>query len=228
MIDSSSISYPKFSAVGDTALLIELGDTLDDDTNTRVFALDSRIHMSPLDGVLESVPGYASLLVRYDPYKLTLPEVRNWVQELLLAPLNQVDWTPKRVEIPVRYGGENGPDLGFVAESHGLSVSEVVQRHTQPIYRVGMMGFTPGFAYLMGMDAKLATPRLANPRTFVPAGSVGIAGAQTGVYPLDSPGGWQLIGRTDLAMFTPDHEPHFLLSPGDEVLFVAVDIEAAA
>jgi KipI family sensor histidine kinase inhibitor len=111
--------------------------------------------------------------------------------------------------------------LDFVARSHHLTPAEVIRRHTAPVYRVGMMGFTPGFAYLLGLDHGLETPRLTNPRTHVPAGSVGIAGGQTGIYPLDSPGGWQLIGRTDLVLFDPSREAPFLLSPGDEVRFVA-------
>jgi len=125
------------------------------------------------------------------------------------------------VEIAVRYGGEDGPDLAFVAEYHDLNPVEVVRRHTAQTYHVGMMGFTPGFAYLMGLDPNLATPRLSTPRIVVPAGSVGIAGEQTGVYPLESPGGWRLIGRTDRTLFDPQYEPHFLFSPGDKVRFVA-------
>lgn len=212
--------YPRFSPVGDSALLIELDGEMSPTTNARVFALDARMRQSSLPGVVEWVPAYVSLLVLYDPMQVTLRGVYQWVQEQLDCRLNDWDQKPKRVEIAVRYGGVDGPDLGFVARFHELSLADVVEKHTAQVYRVGMMGFTPGFAYLSGLDPDLATPRLSTPRTLVPAGSIGIAGSQTGIYPLESPGGWQLIGRTDRGLFDPDHAPHFLLSPGDEVRFI--------
>jgi len=124
------------------------------------------------------------------------------------------------VEIPVVYGGESGPDLAFVAAHTGLSADEVIRRHTAPTYTVYFIGFTPGFPYLGGMDVRLTAPRLETPRARVPAGSVGIAGPQTGVYPLESPGGWRIIGRTHLPLFDLSAQPPSLLSPGDEVRFV--------
>jgi KipI family sensor histidine kinase inhibitor len=212
---------PRISPVGESAVLIELGDVLDPAVNRRVRALDRWLAADPLAGVLTWVPGYISLLVYYDPLVCTDEDVCAWLLARWECCPPEVAGHANRVTIPVRYGGVDGPDLNFVAKSHRLSPEEVVRRHTAPVYRVGMMGFTPGFAYLMGLDPGLETPRLANPRTHVPAGSVGIAGGQTGVYPLDSPGGWQLIGRTALALFDPSREEPFLLSPGDEVRFEA-------
>jgi KipI family sensor histidine kinase inhibitor len=215
--------FPRFSPVGDSALLIEFGEVLSPAVNKRVHVLDDWLRKAPLPGVMTWVPGYASLLIIYDPLKLRMPQIHEWLQERWSTCPERVDRHPEWVEVPVRYGGEDGPDLAFVADFHHLTQAEVVARHTAPVYRVGMMGFTPGFAYLLGLDPGLATPRLANPRTFVPAGSVGIAGAQTGIYPMDSPGGWQIIGKTARVLFDRDHEPHFLLSPGDEVRFVVAE-----
>ena len=209
--------------VGDAAVLIELGEVLDSAINQQVYALDEWLAAGALDGVLAQVPGYCSILISYDPQKLTFSEVTNWLEERLRSCPPAGQRQPRLVTIPVRYGGEDGPDLEDLAQLHQISPDEVVRRHTAPVYTVGMMGFTPGFAYLMGLDPELATPRLANPRTLVPAGAVGIAGAQTGIYPLDSPGGWQLIGRTDLDLYNPQHAPYFLLSPGDQVRFVVAE-----
>lgn len=214
--------FPHLSPVGDSGLLLEFGESLDPDINTLVHNLDMWLDRLILEGVRTWIPGYIGLLVLYDPLIASLPEVKRWLEERMQSCPEVEMEPPKRVEIPVRYGGEEGPDLRYVAEYHGIPPSEVIRMHTSQIYRVGMMGFTPGFAYLMGLDPDLATPRLSTPRMNVPAGSIGIAGGQTGVYPLDSPGGWQLIGRTDCTLFDPHTEPHFMLSPGDEVRFVAL------
>ena len=215
--------YPRFSPVGDSALLLELGESLNPEINTRVLGLDLWLKQSPLQGIKTWVPGYVSLLVIYDPLEIAFPDVAHWLEGCLHSCPEAEICPPKQVEVPVRYGGADGPDLVHVAECHGISPSDVVRMHSSHTYRIGMMGFTPGFAYLMGLDPNLATPRLATPRTHVPAGSVGIAGGQTGIYSLESPGGWQLIGRTDWALFDPLNEPHFMLSPGDEVRFVALN-----
>jgi inhibitor of KinA len=212
--------FPRVTPVGECAILIEFGEQIDRDINDQVYALDAWLKKDPPDGILNQVPGYASLLVNYDPLMLSFEQISVWLAERMPSCPPAQARASRRIEIPVRYGGVDGPDLTFVAEQHRLTPTEVVQRHTAAVYQVGMMGFTPGFAYLMGLDPDLSTPRLDNPRTLVPAGSVGIAGTQTGVYPLESPGGWQLIGRTDLTLFDPVHEPHFLLAPGDEVRFV--------
>jgi KipI family sensor histidine kinase inhibitor len=213
--------YPRFSPVGEGALLVTFADELSPKVNHQVRAIDQRMQGSPMLGVIEWIPAYASILVLYDPLRVQMANVKNWVASCFSAIRIPPSPTPKRVDIPVRYGGVDGPDLPYVADYHGLSPAEVVEKHVGQVYCVGMMGFLPGFAYLMGLNPGLATPRLDQPRPHIPAGSVGIAGMQTGIYPLDSPGGWQLIGRTDLVLFDPLNEPHFTLSPGDEVRFVA-------
>jgi KipI family sensor histidine kinase inhibitor len=212
--------FPRLTAAGESALLVELADDINLLVNSRVYDLDFWMGESTANGVTHWVPGFSSLLIHFDPLQTDLSHVQGWFRERWRTCPTAPGRKSNRIQIPVRYGGEDGPDLGQVAKIHHLSSSDVVRRHTAPVYRVGMMGFTPGFAYLMGLDADLATPRLGDPRTHVPAGSVGIAGSQTGVYPLESPGGWQLIGRTDFTLYDPEQEPHFLLSPGDEVQFV--------
>ena len=213
-------SVPRFSPVGDHALLVTFDDALTLKAHHCVRTLDECLGGSPLAGVTEWIPAYTSLLVLYDPLQVQRIAVENWVRSCLDSLTTFVNQSANRVEILVHYGGEDGPDLPFVAEYHGLTPAQVIEKHAEPIYQVGMMGFMPGFAYLLGLDPALATPRLETPRTHIPAGSVGIAGQQTGVYPLASPGGWRLIGRTDQVLFDPQCEPYFRLSPGDEVRFV--------
>lgn len=205
--------------VSESAVLIVMGQTIDLQTNLRVHSAAHLLMEQRWPGVEEFVPGYTTLLVYFDPLL--------WEGDLLVSRIQQVlrgvgDLSicrPRKVVIPVRYGGIWGPDLDFVAESTGLSCEEVIRLHSQSEYVVFMMGFTPGFAYLGGMDLKLSVPRLETPRRQVPAGSVGIAGAQTGIYPIDSPGGWRIIGQTPLRLFDPQNERPFLLSPGDRVCF---------
>ena len=213
--------FPRFSPVGESALLVELGNELSFSVNERVHQLDAQIRQAQRAGILACIPGYASLLVTYDPLQINLRGVYDLIQTTLDSEAQVGGSETKCVEIPVIYGGEYGPDLFFVAKANVLPAQFVVEKHTEPVYRVGMMGFTPGFPYLLGLDPDLATPRRKTPRMNVPAGSIGIAGGQTGIYPLESPGGWQIIGRTQLGLYDPIDEPHFLLSPGDEVRFVA-------
>jgi len=215
-------TYPRYLSVGESALLLEFAEEITPTANARVRAVDLRMQEFPLGGVIEWVPAYASLLIKFDPIRTTSSDVQNWLGLCLESASVEAQGETRCVQIPVRYGGDDGPDLETVAAFHSLLPSEVVARHTRVKYKVGMMGFTPGFAYLMGLDPNLVTPRRETPRVIVPAGSVGIAGSQTGIYPLDSPGGWQLIGRTDQALFIPDQDTPFLLSPGDEVQFIVV------
>lgn len=210
----------KINAIGDSALLLELSDEISLAVNNRIRALNVRLKNQPLEGILEWVPGYTSLIVFYDPTLLDFPAVKSQLIALLGETKGDTELQQQQITIPVCYGGEDGPDLDYLADFHNLSPSEVVRRHAARTYRVGMMGFTPGFAYLMGLDPNLVTPRRDTPRTQVPAGSVGIAGSQTGVYPLASPGGWQLIGRTETVLYDPESDHPFLLSPGDEVRFL--------
>ena len=228
MTEANPGRFLKIASVGESALLITLGDVLSVEVNAQVHALDAKLSENPLTGVREWVPAFASILLVFDPMVIESSEVRVWVQRCFENSESSDTCTSKRVTIPVYCGGNDGPDLASVAEYHHLSTEEVVQRHTAPIYQVGMMGFTPGFAYLLGLDPDLATPRLSTPRTQVQAGSVGIAGGQTGIYPLDSPGGWQLIGRTEMALFDPDVAPYFLLAPGDEFQFIAINLGGSA
>lgn len=219
---------PALRPAGDSALLVsfDTGGRIDLEINRQVHALaaalDAFNRSDPLFGLGEAVPGYATLLVHYDPLVLNYAEVEARVRACLTDDSVAVR-EPRRVEIPVVYGGEEGLDLDFIAQHSGLNAEEVVRIHTSRDYPVFLMGFTPGFPYLGGMDPAIAAPRLATPRSRVPAGSVGIAGEQTGVYPLESPGGWRIIGRTPLRLFDPQRAEPFLLAPGDLVHFVPVE-----
>lgn len=216
-------------AAGEQGLVVEFGNAIDPAVNARVHRLVRALAARGLEGVIETVPTYRSLLVLFDP--LVLPRVRlvPEVEALLAAEAPAVEGAPgaggDTVELPVVYGGEFGPDLAFVARHNGLSTEEVIAIHSSSSYLVYMLGFTPGFPYLGGMSSRLAAPRLSSPRGKVPPGSVGIAGSQTGVYPLESPGGWRLIGRTPLRLFDLEGERPFLLAPGDVVRFRPVDEE---
>jgi KipI family sensor histidine kinase inhibitor len=206
--------------LGDQALLLRWGGVADAETNRCVHAFAARLRAARPSWLVDLVPAYASLAVFFDG------EVER-VREALLArdaheAIAEEVANARLVEIPVAYGGEHGPDIGDVGNACGLTPAQVVERHAQVDYLVAMLGFSPGFPYLLGLDPQLAVPRLSTPRTRVPAGSVGIGGAQTGVYPNEGPGGWRLIGRTDAVMFDARREPASLLLPGDRVRFVPV------
>jgi len=218
--------------LGDRALRVVFGRTIDPAVNRQVHHLASLLRAGGVPGLEDLVPGYASLTVHYDPAA--------WVREdrgpfaVLAAELRTL-WgsagrdappAPREVSIPVCYGGAFGPDLAEVASRCGLPEAEVVRRHSAPAYLVHLLGFAPGFPYLGGLDPDLATPRRSTPRPLVPAGSVGIAGHQTGIYPLATPGGWQLIGRTPRPLFDPAGAEPCLLRPGDLVRFVPMDPSA--
>ena len=193
---------------GDRALLVEVDDL------ATVHRLLAALRGAGLPGVVELVPGYQTVLVVADPGQLDLDGLAAELPGWRLPALESV--TGELVEIPVRYDGE---DLQEVSRLTGLSTDEVVRRHTEPVYTVAFLGFSPGFPYLVGLDPALAVPRRSTPRTVIPAGSVGLAGDQTGIYPSASPGGWQLIGRTDVVLFDPDREPPALLAPGGRLKF---------
>lgn len=206
--------------MGDAAILVELGDVLDAALNARVHALARRVEA--LRGVTAVVPGYATLLVEYDPAQCEYDALCHEIQNALHIGDAAVVNHTRVIEIPVKYGGEYGPDLEFVARHNGITPAEVVNVHARTTYQVFMLGFAPGFPYLGIVDEKIAAPRLETPRKRVPAGSVGIAGRQTGIYPRESPGGWRLIGRTDVPLFDPTREPPTLLRAGDHVRFVPI------
>lgn len=218
-----SVEYPRLLPVGEAAFTIEFGDCLDEALNRRVYALDAALAARSFAGLVETVPTYRSLLVLYDPLVADAVGVRRALEQAL-RDLREISFDEGRlVEIPVCYGGEWGPDLQDVAAHCGLTVDAVIRLHTEPTYRVAMMGFAPGFTYLAGMSPRLSTPRLPTPRLRVEAGSVGIAGPQTGVYALPTPGGWRIIGRTPLALFDATRKQPFALRAGDRVRFVALD-----
>ncbi len=204
--------------LGDSAILIQLGDAIDPALNARVHALDAILQTSP--AVIETVPAYCTLLVHYDPLKSTYSEIKILIEEKTSL-LDESTYRPsRRLEIPVLYGNASGPDLEPAAATLALSPSELIRLHSEREYTVYMMGFTPGFPYLGILNEKLTLPRMSTPRTRVPAGSVAIAGSQTGIYPVDSPGGWHILGHTPLKLFDPTSETPFLFAPGDTVKFI--------
>lgn len=211
---------PKIVPLGDSALLVQFGAEIDVGINQRVHALAALIRHAPLTGLVETVPAYATLLIHYDPLVLPYSKIREWVRTQLEGLEAASSSKPRQVEVPVRYGGEYGTDLEFVADYHHLRVEDVIRIHSERAYTVYMMGFTPGFPYMGKLDDAIATPRLETPRTHVPAGTVAIAGSQTGIYPIDSPGGWRLIGHISLQLFEPQAQSPFLFFPGDTVKFV--------
>ena len=220
----------RYQPISASALLLRFGERMDPTVNAAVHAAAARIRAARHLVIRELVPAYASLLVRWPmpAAGLRLPPCHAWWQARLSELLHDLDpqaapsAAPRRHCITVRYGGAVGVDLEHVARHAGLSVEAVIARHTAPEYRVSMIGFAPGFAYLLGLDHALHTPRRPQPRLRVPAGAVAIGGAQTGVYPSELPGGWQLLGHTDARLFDPtDNEHPCLLAPGDRVHFVA-------
>jgi len=216
---------PRYRIAGDRGLLVEYGDCIDLAINHKVRSMAVLLDQSPPNGIIEVIPTYRSLLIVYDPAK-TEPKTIQTGLETLEGRLADIEIPPpKTVEIPVCYGGEFGPDIGFVAESHDLTEDAVIGIHSATEYPIYMIGFTPGFPFLGGLSESLHTPRLESPRTHVPAGSVGIANNQTGIYPVASPGGWQLIGRTPLNLFDPTRKNPFLYDTGDRIRFVSISVE---
>lgn len=222
---------PGVEALADDAWLLTFGDSIDAAVNARVHALAARLRGASRPWLRELVPAYTSIGVFFDSRLIDAVHVRDWLLgEASATPGTDGDTRDiKRiieapvVDIPVVYGGDFGPDLDSAADELGLSPATLAQRHASGDYRVAMIGFAPGFPYLSGLDPALALPRLASPRTRVPAGSVGIGGAQTGIYPGEGPGGWRLLGRTPLRLFDPHREPPSTLAPGDRVRFREID-----
>lgn len=208
---------------GDSMLLIELGAAVDPVLNERAIWLAGTLTARALPGVRDVVPAYCSVGVHFDPLRTDLAAVEHAIADDARR-LGEIESVPDRapVDIAVQYGGEAGPDLVAVAEWSGLTAAQVVERHAARTYRVYMLGFVPGFAYMGRVDPSIAAPRHRVPRERVPAGSVGIAGEQTGIYPIGTPGGWQIVGRTNSVLFRPERTPPSLLAPGDLVRFVPV------
>jgi KipI family sensor histidine kinase inhibitor len=213
----------KIRQCGDSMLLVELEAAIDPVINERAILLAAGIRAKAGRGIRDVAPGYATVGVHFDPLQTDLAALERAI-ESEFASLADLDAVADRqaIEIPVRYGGSDGPDIEHVAAFAGCTVADVIARHSERTYRVYMLGFVPGFAYMGRVDQSIAAPRHRVPRERVPAGSVGIAGLQTGVYPVESPGGWQLIGRTATVMFDANRPRPSLLSAGDMVRFVPV------
>jgi KipI family sensor histidine kinase inhibitor len=216
---------PVIRHLGDRGLLVELGRGIDPAVNRRVQALQRRLTCEAIDGVIETVPAYSSLLVVFDPLRVAPEALKRHVVNLCDAEAEHVPEEAPVREIPVVYGGDAGPDLNAVADYHGLSPAEVIRLHSGTVYRVYMIGFTPGYPYMGELPEALDTPRRATPRTRIPKGSVAIAQRQTGIYPVVSPGGWQIIGRTPLELFDVRQANPSLLNMGDRVRFNAIEAE---
>lgn len=213
---------PVFRIFGDTCLLMEFGSSISPEIHNKVRAMAIAVDLHKFNGIREVVPTYRAVAIHYDPLKTNFPVLRGFLVDLHFK-LEEIEIpSPRKIELPVLYGGNAGPDLGFVAKQNNLTAEEVIRIHSGQEYLIYMLGFTPGFPFLGGLSPSLHTPRLENPRKKVPAGSVGIANEQTGVYPVESPGGWQLIGRTPTQLFDPLAEDPFLLSSGSILKFKPV------
>lgn len=208
---------------GDSSLLVEFGNEISPAINRKIAATVQLLKEQHIEGIVDMIPTYCSLLVNYDPRVLSYEEIRERVLAIVKVE-TRADTQRRRVfEIPVCYGGEYGPDMDNIAKHAGLTEEEVIQIHSSKDYLIYMLGFLPGFTYLGGLDERIHTPRLANPRLKISAGSVGIGGSQTGIYPLDSPGGWQLMGMTPVKTYDPHRDVPILVEAGDYIRFVPID-----
>ena len=228
------MTYPyKIYAVGDCALTVELGNTIDSETHDKVIALYNAALVNPIEGVKDIIPAYCTVTWVYDPVKvkknaldvsafkyMEIEVNRLKHSEIINRPKNAT--TQRLIQIPVNYYTDGSFDLEHLAQQKAMSMETLIKLHCERTYRVYLLGFLPGFAYMGSVDARIEAPRLAQPRLNIPAGSVGIAGKQTGVYPLASPGGWQIIGRTDTKLFDAERENPILLQVGDDVKFIPV------
>jgi inhibitor of KinA len=222
---------PKIHCLGDTAMTIEFGEGIDVELNQLAITCAGALERDPFPGFIEAAPAYASTTVFYDPLQVMrvcgdTGEICSFVAGRLLSAASSakdisVD-TPRLIEVPARFGGDRGPDLKEMSSRCGLTENEIIDIFISREYRVFMLGFLPGFAYMGKVDERIAIPRLESPRARVSAGSIGIADDQTGIYPFDSPGGWRLIGRTEMAIFDRDNVPPWAFSPGDRVRFVPI------
>jgi inhibitor of KinA len=223
---------PSIFPLGDSALTVEFGNSIDIEYNKKAIAFAARCDGDAFPGFIEAVPAYSSTTIFYDLAEVkkafpTQASAYGTVREIIESRLVDLDLSeggkPRLVEIPVRFDADVALDLDEIARQSGLPQATVIEIFLERTYRVFMIGFLPGFSYMGEVDDRIATPRKESPRTVVPKGSVGIAGKQTGVYSLESPGGWQIIGRTDLELFTPDAKSPSLLAPGDQVHFIAAE-----
>lgn len=219
------MSDVRYLVSGDCAVCVEFGNEISPEINKKIRAFKIAVEKSGIPGIVETVPTYRSLLVHYRPEVIGFQELTGKFEELMGSLSNIQIPPPTVIEIPVLYGGEMGPDIENVAAHNGKTVDEVIEIHTSKEYLIYMLGFIAGFPYLGGMSKEIATPRLKSPRVKIDGGSVGIAGEQTGVYPVDSPGGWQLIGRTPLKLYDAEREKPVLLEAGQYIKFRSVTAE---
>lgn len=219
------MSEVRYLVAGDSAVCVEFGNEISPEINKKIRAFKIAVEKSDIPGIVETVPTYRSLLVHYHPEVIGFKALTEEFDKLM-GSLSSIPIPPPTViEIPVLYGGEMGPDIENVAEHNHKTVEEVIKIHTSEEYLIYMIGFIAGFPYLGGMSKEIATPRLKSPRVKIEGGSVGIAGEQTGIYPVASPGGWQLIGRTPLKLYDADREKPVLLEAGQYIKFAAVTEE---
>ncbi len=213
---NSGPGYPRFLPAGDGGLIVELGDAVDERINAQVIALDRRIDRAAIEGVLETVPTYRSVLVLYDPLEIRAHALTERLSELV-SQADVAEEVPRHWVFPVAYGGAYGMDLDFVARSHEMTTEEVIRLHSGAEYRVYMIGFAPGFTYLGGLPPALATPRRSDPRPRTPAGSVSLGGVQAAITSIEAPSGWHMLGRTPARLFDLRRQSPFLLKVGDRV-----------
>jgi 5-oxoprolinase (ATP-hydrolysing) subunit B len=223
----ATLAPPRLLPSGDSAITVEFSRNIDDAGNRRVLALDRELAGAPIAGVTETVPTYRSLLVHYDPVQISFEALGEQLLALAQRPLPAATKT-RRWRIPVTYGGEHGIDLEDVAKTLRTTPDDIVARHVAGDYRVAMIGFTPGWSYLSGLEKFLHMPRRQNPRLLTPAGTISIGGVQTGVQCLAGPSGWHLLGRTAVRTYQLHRDPIFLLDPGDAITFTAVDAKTFA
>lgn len=216
---------PLFKPASDHTLLISFGNEISPENQRKVYRLAQHLLTGPPDFILNIQPAYASVLVSFDPLRVSFDEVESSLRAHLSESRTDPPSPPRRIEIPVCYDERFGPDLPDVAALNRLSIEEVIETHAAGKYSVSFIGFTPGFPYLAGMSSRIAMPRLPTPRTRVPAGSVAIGGAQTGIYPMMTPGGWRIIGQTPVRLFLPERASPSLLAIGDEVRFRPISRE---
>lgn len=215
----------KILTAGDSSLLIEFGNEISPEINQKMKTTVKLMKEQHIEGVVDMIPAFCSLLINYDPRVISYEELYDRMKALVKVEVKAEAGVKRVFEIPVCYGGAYGPDIENIVEHAGLSVEEVIKIHSSRDYLIYMLGFLPGFTYLGGLDERIHTPRLANPRLKINAGSVGIGGSQTGIYPLDSPGGWQLMGMTPVKTYDPEREVPILMEAGDYIRFVPVDEE---
>lgn len=215
----------KILTAGDSSLLIEFGQEISPEINRKITATVQLMKKQQIEGVVDIIPAFCSLLINYNPRVISYDELKSRMQGLVKVDAKAEQGKKRVFEIPVCYGGKYGPDLNAIAEHAGLTPEEVIEIHSSRDYLIYMLGFLPGFTYLGGLDERIHTPRLANPRVKISAGSVGIGGSQTGIYPLDSPGGWQLMGMTPVKTYDPERETPILVEAGDYIRFVPVTEE---